>query len=175
MELCYDAVPHERHYGRGLELTVCEQWRLNDDIGLFPFTKWPAGVDERRCLGIDGSRVLVGRCDVIVVAEDLDFVLVHQKYAAVAQFLIRSLRIRGNCPFKVDLSVTELGFGLDIRRPGIDRYIVFGDVPLGDTAVRMNPLVQGRFTTERRSIERNFRVRRWCPLHRRFPRIDLWR
>ncbi len=86
-----------------------------ENVVSLPLTGFPAGVEGwfRASVKCAGLTVGVGRADVIVRVENLHFIFVHQRNAAIAAALAFAFGVGWRHPFEVELAGTKFLFGFD--------------------------------------------------------------
>ena len=82
--------------------------RLEDDVVGLPFSRRPAGVDQRRGLPVKPPAHAVGIGGIIIIVKDLDFVKSENDHTTVAALLAFALDLGWLGPFQVQLKAAEL-------------------------------------------------------------------
>ncbi len=86
---------------------------VEDDVIGLKLASFTAGIDQRRRLAIDRTRLSIGIGLIVITVKDLYFMLAHEEDAAVAASLSLTLPCGRRSPLDVELAIPEGLLGAD--------------------------------------------------------------
>src|SRR5215472_15187994 len=137
------AIEENRHSRGAKQLSLWIEARAvkNDIVGL-PLARGTSRIDQRRILAVDGRGLAIRVGLVVIRIEHLNFVIAHQKDAAIAALLaLASWRNRLG-KLDVKLTIAEGFFRVDVAGLGNDLEIAVFDFPLRRTFILRGPLIE---------------------------------